>query len=58
MSQMENGKAFEYAILREFKEKLDNSTNVKVVLNDILLISGIVVQTNHEYLHIRASYSY
>lgn len=28
MPQMESGKAFEYSILKEFKEKLDNLTNV------------------------------
>ena len=36
MPQMENGKAFEYSILKEFKEKLDNLTNVEVVINDAL----------------------
>ena len=35
-AQMVTGKAFEYAILKEFKEKLDKSTNVEVVQNDAL----------------------
>lgn len=35
-TQMVTGKAFEYAILREFKEKLDKFTNVEVVNNDAL----------------------
>ena len=35
-AQMVTGKAFEYAILKEFKEKLDKSTNVEVVQNNAL----------------------
>lgn len=31
---MESGKAFEYAILKEFKEKLEKLTNVEVVINN------------------------
>ena len=33
-TQMTNGKAFEYAILKEFKEKLDDKTNVEVIKNN------------------------
>lgn len=33
MSQSESGKAFEYSILKEFKEKLDSLTNVEVIKN-------------------------
>jgi hypothetical protein len=36
MPQMETGKAFEYSILKEFKEKLDKLTNVEIVVNDAL----------------------
>ena len=36
-SQMVSGKAFEYAILKEFKEKLNELTNVDVVENDALI---------------------
>jgi len=34
--QMKSGKAFEYSILKEFKEKLDKLTTVKVIKNDAL----------------------
>ncbi len=34
---MKNGKAFEYSILKEFKEKLDKLTNVEIVINNALL---------------------
>ena len=33
---MESGKAFEYSILKEFKEKLDNLTNVEIIVNHAL----------------------
>ncbi|MBF0205181.1 MAG: HaeIII family restriction endonuclease [Desulfamplus sp.] len=36
MSQMESGKAFEYSILKEFKEKLDSLTNVEIIKNAAL----------------------
>jgi hypothetical protein len=36
MTQTQTGKAFEYAILQEFNEKLNNITNVKIVQNDAL----------------------
>jgi hypothetical protein len=36
MPQMESGKAFEYSILKEFKEKLDNLTNVEIIVNHAL----------------------
>ncbi len=36
-TQTKNGKAFEYAILKEFKEKLERATVVKVIENNALL---------------------
>jgi len=36
-TQMVNGKAFEYAILKEFKEKLNKITNVEVIENEALV---------------------
>ena len=39
MTQMQSGKAFEYSILIEFKEKLDKVTNVHVVPNKSLSIA-------------------
>lgn len=33
---MKSGKAFEYSILKEFKEKLDYLTNVEIIINDAL----------------------
>ena len=36
-TQTKNGKAFEYAILREFKEKLERATTVDVLENNALL---------------------
>ena len=36
-TQTKNGKAFEYAILREFKEKLERTTTVDVLENNALL---------------------
>lgn len=36
-TQTKNGKAFEYAILKEFKEKLERLTTVEVVENNALL---------------------
>lgn len=38
-NQTTTGKAFEYALLIEFKEKLERKTNVKVVANNSLLIA-------------------
>ncbi len=38
-AQMLTGKAFEYSILKEFKEKLDKITNVEVVENNALKIA-------------------
>ena len=35
-TQMLTGKAFEYAILKEFQEKLERNTNVEVVQNNAL----------------------
>ncbi len=37
--QMLTGKSFEYAILREFKEKLERKTNVKVIENNSFKIA-------------------
>lgn len=39
LSQMESGKAFEYAILLEFKEKLEKVTTVEVINNNSLVIA-------------------
>ena len=39
MAQMESGKAFEYSVLREFKEKLENVTSVVIVENNALDIA-------------------
>lgn len=36
MLQMESGKAFEYSILKEFKDKLDSLTNVEIIKNNAL----------------------
>jgi hypothetical protein len=36
-TQTKNGKAFEYAILKEFKEKLERATTVEVIENNALL---------------------
>jgi len=36
--QMESGKAFEYALLREFQEKLGRLTNVKIIENSAFFI--------------------
>lgn len=36
-SQMDSGKAFEYSILLEFKEKLEKLTNIQVIKNDAFL---------------------
>ncbi len=36
-TQTKNGKAFEYAILKEFKEKLERATIVEVIENNALL---------------------
>lgn len=36
-TQTKNGKAFEYAILKEFKEKLERATTVEVLENNALL---------------------
>lgn len=36
-TQTKNGKAFEYAILKEFEEKLQKTTKVNVIVNDALL---------------------
>lgn len=38
-TQMVTGKAFEYAILSEFKEKLNKVTNVKVIKNDAYAVA-------------------
>ena len=35
-SMTQTGKAFEYAILKEFDEKLNNITNVQIVQSDAL----------------------
>jgi hypothetical protein len=37
--QQTNGKAFEYALLKEFEEKLKNKTNVEVIQNSSLTIA-------------------
>ena len=36
-TQTKNGKAFEYAILKEFQEKLKRTTTVEVVENEALI---------------------
>jgi hypothetical protein len=36
MTQTQTGKAFEYAILKEFDEKLSGITNVQIVQSDAL----------------------
>jgi hypothetical protein len=39
-SQMVSGKAFEYALFKEFQDKLDRITNVQVIVNDALNLAN------------------
>ncbi|CAC9499621.1 type II restriction endonuclease [uncultured Gammaproteobacteria bacterium] len=47
-TQMVTGKAFEYAILSEFKEKLNKVTNVEVIKNDAY---GVAKKCFNEFQH-------
>ena len=47
-TQMVPGKAFEYAILSEFKEKLNKVTNVEVIKNDAY---GVAKNCFNEFQH-------